>query len=601
MLNVHHKDVDATLAEILIRRRAISHAAATVSALRPALALWRGESLADVKVLPWFKKQAERLDSMRLEAESTLLEARLELGEHVQVLPELERAVAHNPYREHFYQLLMLALYRADRQADALDVYHRLRGLLDDELGISPGPALRALEEAILRQDVSLDPPAAVGKYPLASKLVSVPGRLPSGHRHTSAHPPGMAAHQSGLSSGCAATAVRSGAAAAQRICQENPAEHGKVSDPVTSVSPAPTYTQDITQTAAPAPIQMLNDARADKEQTTHAWNDLLEAAYRSIAETGRWDDAQLQADPFCATGTDEVLGRLTELRLIEPASGGPGTWRSVSPNVAMARAVVPLEEEARDRARHAESVRRQIEMMLPVHQEQLRNKPQHGIEVISDEDVLHDLLNHELAACSSVLTAQATADPFGLSRAQFVEAATHGTRVRGLFQHSSRYDLPSLGFFEEAAARGVSLRTTDEIPVDTLLFDRSTYVILLRSGIEGAGRTQGESVAGDRPEALALVVRHPLVISLAADVYERMWASAAQFEAADPQPLRIADGMKRMILSLLATGCKDEHIARRVGISVRTCRRYIATILAELEATSRFQAGVRARELGLL
>ncbi|MFE9499885.1 BTAD domain-containing putative transcriptional regulator [Streptomyces collinus] len=588
--------MDATLAEALIKRRVPGHAAETVSALRPALALWRGDSLADVTVLPWFKKQAERLESMRVEAECTLMSAHLELGEHVQVLPELERAVARNPYREQFYRLLMLALYRAGRQADALEVYHRLRWLLDEDLGISPSPGLRSLEEAILRQDASLEAPAAVGARPLASRLAAAPGSLSSVPHHSSAHPYGAVVFQGDPSSGRAAAPVRPSGAAVHRICRESTAEHSKVSDLAPSASPTPKDAQDTTEPGVPSWVHVLDDARPDKTQAVRTWNDLLEAAYRSVTETGRWEDDQLHPAAFGTTKTDEVLARLTQLHLIEPASGESGRWRPVSPNVAMARAVVPLEEEARDRARHAESVRRQIAMMLPVYQEQLRNKPQHGIEVISDEGVLHDLLSHELTACTSVLAAQATADPFGLGRAQFLEAAANGAQVRGLFQHSNRYNNPSLGFFEEATALGASMRTVNDIPVDVMVFDRSACFILLRSAAEGA---EGKTL--DRPDALSVVVRHPLVVSLAVDVYERAWASATQFETANSQPIQITDEIRQSILRLLAAGCKDEYVARHVGISVRTCRRHIAAILAELGATSRFQAGVRAQELGLL
>ncbi|MER6433773.1 BTAD domain-containing putative transcriptional regulator [Streptomyces sp900105245] len=589
--------MDATLAETLIKRRVPDHAAATVSALRPALALWRGDSLADVTVLPWFNKQAERLESMRVEAECTLMSAHLELGEHVQILPELERAVARNPYREQFHRLLMLALYRAGRQADALEVYHRLRWLLDEDLGISPSPGLRSLEEAILRQDVSLEAPVAVGARPLASRPSAAPGSLPSEPNHTLSHPHGTMLIQGIPSPGRAATAVRASGAAVHQICRESTAEHSKVSDLAPSASPTPKDAQDTMEPGAPSPLHVLDDARPDKTQAAaRTWNDLLEAAYRSVTETGRWDDGQPQPAPFGTTKTDEVLARLTQLHLIEPASGESGTWRPVSPNVAMARAVAPLEEEARDRARQAESVRRQIEMMLPVYQEQLRNKPQHGIEVISDEGVLRDLLSHEMASCASLLVAQATADPSGPGRAQFLEAAANGAQVRGLFQHSNRYNQPSLGLFEEATALGASLKTVDDIPVDVMVFDRSACFILLQPSAEGV---EGKSL--DRPNALAVVIRHHLVVSLAVDVYEKTWASAAQFDTANSQPIHITDEIRRSILRLLAIGCKDEHVARHVGISVRTCRRHIAAILSELGATSRFQAGARAQELGLL
>ena len=89
------------------------------------------------------------------------MEAELELGRQSQVTGELESLVAKHPLRERPVGLLMLALYRGGRQADALDAYRRARETLVDELGIDPSPELQRLEQAILRQDSDLDHPGA--------------------------------------------------------------------------------------------------------------------------------------------------------------------------------------------------------------------------------------------------------------------------------------------------------------------------------------------------------------------------------------------------------------------------------------------------------
>ena len=86
-----------------------------------------------------------------------LLTAELALGRHADVLPELERLVAEEPLQERWWRLLMLALYRAGRQADALGAGRRARALLAEELGADPGPGLRAMEAAILAQDPAID------------------------------------------------------------------------------------------------------------------------------------------------------------------------------------------------------------------------------------------------------------------------------------------------------------------------------------------------------------------------------------------------------------------------------------------------------------
>ncbi|MEV6694959.1 BTAD domain-containing putative transcriptional regulator [Micromonospora sp. NPDC051196] len=126
---------------------------------RAALDLWRGPSLIDVADLTWLQQQGERLDNLRLDAVQGLVDARLRLGEHAQLVPELEALAKRHPFHERVHGQLMLALYRAGRQADALAVYGRLRRTLDEELGIGPGRQLRDLQAAVLRQDADLDPP----------------------------------------------------------------------------------------------------------------------------------------------------------------------------------------------------------------------------------------------------------------------------------------------------------------------------------------------------------------------------------------------------------------------------------------------------------
>src|SRR5262249_781064 len=125
--------------------------------VRAALALWRGRPLADVADLPWLAGQAARLVDLKVEAVQAVNEARLALGEHAQIIAELEALTEQHPYREQLHEQLMLALYRSGRQADALGAYHRLRVRLADDLGINPGAGPRDLAAAILRQDPSLD------------------------------------------------------------------------------------------------------------------------------------------------------------------------------------------------------------------------------------------------------------------------------------------------------------------------------------------------------------------------------------------------------------------------------------------------------------
>ncbi|MBO3747642.1 AAA family ATPase [Streptosporangiaceae bacterium NEAU-GS5] len=166
LLNLDGEATDARLAERLIRDgRAVGDPAQRVVLLERALRLWRGPTLADVIDLSWFREESDRLERLRGSAEQSRVEAVLALGGHAEVAPELADLAERNPFDEDLHRLLMIALYRSGRQADALSTYQRLRERLREELGIDPSGPLRELETAILRQDPALThaamPPAA--------------------------------------------------------------------------------------------------------------------------------------------------------------------------------------------------------------------------------------------------------------------------------------------------------------------------------------------------------------------------------------------------------------------------------------------------------
>ncbi len=123
---------------------------------RRALELWRGDALAEFAFDDFAQAEIRRLGELRLVALEERIEADLELGRHGDVTGELEALAAEHPLRESLLRQLMLALYRAGRQAEALEVYGTARTRFVDELGIEPGPELRRLQSEILRQDAGL-------------------------------------------------------------------------------------------------------------------------------------------------------------------------------------------------------------------------------------------------------------------------------------------------------------------------------------------------------------------------------------------------------------------------------------------------------------
>jgi predicted ATPase/DNA-binding SARP family transcriptional activator len=134
-------------------------AGSAAARLREALGLWRGPPLADFAYEPFAQSEIARLDEARVVALGARIDADLALGRETQLVGELEALTIGQPTRERFAGQLMLALYRCGRQADALQVYQRTRVHLSEELGLEPGPALRALQSEILAQARSLQAP----------------------------------------------------------------------------------------------------------------------------------------------------------------------------------------------------------------------------------------------------------------------------------------------------------------------------------------------------------------------------------------------------------------------------------------------------------
>jgi DNA-binding SARP family transcriptional activator len=155
-IRVDPGELDLDRFEHLVAAAAELQPAERAGMLADALALWRGAPLASVAAESFATVEAGRLEELRLAALEERIDADLELGRHAELVGELRTLAAEHPIRERLSGQLMLALYRCGRQAEALDVFRDVRERLDSELGLEPGPTLRALELGILRQDPSL-------------------------------------------------------------------------------------------------------------------------------------------------------------------------------------------------------------------------------------------------------------------------------------------------------------------------------------------------------------------------------------------------------------------------------------------------------------
>jgi DNA-binding SARP family transcriptional activator len=147
--------------------------------LREALGLWRGSPLSDFSYEPFAREEITRLEELHVAAVEDRIDADLALGRHDEVTPELEALATRHPLRERLRRQLMLALYRAGRQAEALEAYRAARRTMQAELGLEPGRAMQDLERAILAQDPALDGPAPRPAAAASGPPAGVrPGRL---------------------------------------------------------------------------------------------------------------------------------------------------------------------------------------------------------------------------------------------------------------------------------------------------------------------------------------------------------------------------------------------------------------------------------------
>ena len=169
-LRVGPGELDAKVFEELVAK---GRAATDAAILREALELWRGPALAGLGGM-MLEREAAGLEERRLGVQEECLELELAEGGHARVVAELRTLVAEHPLRERFVKLLMLALYRSGRQAEALAAYRELARRLADELGVDPAPELRRQYEAVLREEAG----HVAGPRPVP--IYTVPAQLPA-------------------------------------------------------------------------------------------------------------------------------------------------------------------------------------------------------------------------------------------------------------------------------------------------------------------------------------------------------------------------------------------------------------------------------------
>jgi DNA-binding CsgD family transcriptional regulator len=327
------------------------------------------------------------------------------------------------------------------------------------------------------------------------------------------------------------------------------------------------------------------------------------------MGETGQLTDLEVELYRALLTQPGSTLSQIAvnlgraadDLDKSAASLGGMGLLRAdgddsfiaVSPMLAEATVLGAEDLELGARRASVEARRNAIRGLVPDWNESLSSTVQEvAVDVLSDQTAIANVLMHYADRCQNELLSVAPGRlPMtridGRTRIANLYSLRRGIKTRALYQHTALRDRASRSYLNELADNGAKIRFASSVPGRSLVVDRD--VALLPIPTADVGR-----------HGLA-VVREPNVIAWVVATFEQLWAEASPLEDVihhqrDETEL---DHTRAAILRLMAEGEKDEAISRRLSISVRTCRRHIADYMAQVGATSRFQAGVIAARAG--
>lgn len=283
------------------------------------------------------------------------------------------------------------------------------------------------------------------------------------------------------------------------------------------------------------------------------------------------------------------AVAELLRLKLLRAGAADVGRLVAVPPEAARIRMLAPVLQDLARRQREADRLWSTYTGLVAAYQEKvLRGARSSPIEPVLGVGAARGVIA-ELAAASrrEVVASQPGGARDQEALAESLERAdellARGVKLRTLYQHPARHSQPTLTFVEHVTGQGAEVRTTSNDFARLMIFDRTVALIELR----------------DDPLSAA-VVRDPSVVDFMYAAFEFAWSSALPLSPGyDRSMVEIAsDDTKAMIISLLVDGVDDRAIARRLGISMRTCQRHISEIMRRLGAKNRLHAGYLLHQL---
>jgi DNA-binding NarL/FixJ family response regulator len=307
---------------------------------------------------------------------------------------------------------------------------------------------------------------------------------------------------------------------------------------------------------------------------------------YQHVVRSGSVAPARLE-EAAAALGmpVDEVfaaVARLVELRLLRSDELGVRLV-PVDPQSAAALLVSPIERAIYQQRELADRLRERIETIArPAPGAQ---GPAGAIDVLEGTDEIRGLLKLAADGCREELTLVRPADDeqaFDELLEACFSVLDHSVRIRVVCPHRSRADFASRARVGRLIEAGADIRTVSRVTQASIVFDGSLAVMF--------GPADESGVPSARQ------VRDREVVRFLMGMFDQLWEGAAAYTPEEAGYAEdVADDLQRSIARLMAQGLTDEVVARRLGMSVRTCRRHIAALLRSLDSVSRFQAGVHA------
>lgn len=291
----------------------------------------------------------------------------------------------------------------------------------------------------------------------------------------------------------------------------------------------------------------------------------------------------------------DAAFNVLEATRLVRRSSAPDDSFVAIAPEIAATSLLAEREVEVADRSRILMEQRAQYMSLLPGYlNSRASSYAKASVEIIATGEevnvalvgIMHEAISH----CWVAHTGNGlTPENVRISLRNDKEMMARGVELRSILQHSTRKQPGAQRYAAQAIPAGAKIRTVPIVPARTFIFDHE--IAFLSRFVNGA------------PHG-ALLIRDPGLVSYLVQTYDAVWSLAQDYPVGgEPETSEsdIIDESARAVLSLLADGHKDEFIARRLGISVRTTRRHVSTIMEAVGAESRFQAGVRAAQAGWL